>query len=1164
LNNANHYRIAFIALFMLTLSISHAQKTADNRVDKWINVTTDSVFLDSNIVAITTLEITHKDIQVKSSKFGYNPNSGYLLWYGEKPALIKVKYRTIKFDLKKAISHKDSSKIEADLNRKNPFYWPSNAKFSDPFGFSNMNTGGSISRGISFGNNQDLGVNSNLSLQLNGKISEDVSILASITDNNIPIQPEGNTLQLQDFDQAFIQIFNPKFKLTAGDFWINKPKSYFLTYKKKAQGLAIKTDLMDPNSKTEHWKLTAGLALSKGKFARNLIQGQEGNQGPYKLLGANNERFIIVLSGTERVFIDGKLLTRGQANDYTVDYNTAEITFTPTNLITKDRRIIVEFQYSDKNYARSLLQFSSDYKKDKWTINFNVYSEQDSKNQPLQQTLSEDQKIILNTIGDDLNLAFTQGIDSIGYSSELALYKQVDSLGYNEVFVYSTHEDSAFYQLSFTQVGQGNGNYVLEDFTAFGRVYKWVKPDTVSGDIILKGDYEPIRFLAPPQKRQMVTAGAEYSFSKKTKIGFEGALSNADINTFSTLDANDNTGYGFQAYWETNKKLSSDTSGWYLTNKIKGEFRDANFSPIERYRLVEFERDWNLLGQSLDGNQIMGIGELGLQKKGVGKFNYYFNTFNSIGEFQGIKNGAQANIQRNGIRLIYNGNLTQTKSNNTGQNESSNFIRHETDFSKDIKWLRIGFKDILEQNVFKFDATDSLLGNSYQFYDWQAYISNANKSGKKNSFKAYYRQRKDKLIDNNLLSPATSSDHYGASMGIITNRKHKFKTRVEYRRLRIDNDSLSSVQPDETLLGRLEYSTRILKGFINTTTFYEIGSGQELKREFVYIQVQAGQGIYAWNDYNDDGIKDISEFEISAFPDQADYIRVFTPTSEYVKTFTNQFNQSLRIKPSVLWYKKKGVLKFISRFDSQSSFRIDRKTNNESPETAYNPFETQVADTNLVTLNSSIRNTVFFNRSNPKYGFDYTYKNVGGKSLLTSGFDSRSLEEHELRIRWNLNRKFTFLSLQKIGKKVNSSDYTSGRNYHLDFISIKPKFSFQPNTSFRISIVNETSFKSNALDLGGETAEIVDIGAEFRLNKVTKGSITATFNYIQIDYDGEVNSALGFEMLNGLKNGTNFTWNINFQRTLANNLQLSLNYLGRKSEENKAIHTGGIQVRAFF
>jgi hypothetical protein len=65
-------------------------------------------------------------------------------------------------------------------------------------------------------------------------------------------------------------------------------------------------------------------------------------------------------------------------------------------------------------------------------------------------------------------------------------------------------------------------------------------------------------------------------------------------------------------------------------------------------------------------------------------------------------------------------------------------------------------------------------------------------------------------------------------------------------------------------------------------------------------------------------------------------------------------------------------------------------------------------------------------------------------------------------------------------------------------------------------------------------------------------------------YDGIQNSALGFEMLEALKPGINYTWNIGYQRSISKNLQISIQYNGRKSEGNKTIHSGGMEVRALF
>ena len=101
-------------------------------------------------------------------------------------------------------------------------------------------------------------------------------------------------------------------------------------------------------------------------------------------------------------------------------------------------------------------------------------------------------------------------------------------------------------------------------------------------------------------------------------------------------------------------------------------------------------------------------------------------------------------------------------------------------------------------------------------------------------------------------------------------------------------------------------------------------------------------------------------------------------------------------------------------------------------------------------------------------------------------------------------------------------------------------------------------------EFGGEKADSHDFGLEFRYNTAGKGSLQVTANWVEIRFEGAVNSALGNEMLSGLRPGTNGTWRVSLQRNLSGNLQVDLTYNGRRSEGAPVIHVGGAQVRAFF
>ncbi len=1158
----------YIFVFFLLISFNLQGQSLSSLRSKTISLRSDTITLDTLSISPGTLYLKAESNYLDTSAFMLDFSQAKIIWKKESEAfkLIRVdsvtaSYRVFSFLLGKEFKNKNIDLISKG-GTSIPLYYNPGSDQPEIFRVQGLSRNGSISRGITFGNNQDVFVNSSLNLQLAGKLSDNVEILAAITDENIPVQPEGNTQQLQDFDKVFIQLSNNNNKLIAGDFELKRPDSYFMNFFKKGQGGYFTTEIpLNNNHPGKKRLLRSGisLAVSKGKFARNTLDVKEGNQGPYRLTGTSGETFIVVLSGTEKIFFDGVLLVRGVQNDYTIDYNTAELSFTVHRLITKDSRIVAEFEYSDKNYSRSLIYLNNEFESNKLKIKFNLYSEQDSKNQPLSIELDSAKKSVMANAGDNILNAVYPTADSVQINTNLVLYENKDTItssGIYTIYFYSSGNDSAYWQVNFSDIGFQNGDYVQDFNSANGRVFKWVEP--VNG--IHQGNYAPVALLLTPKKQQMITTGIEYTFYKNNSLVVEGAFSNYDINLFSIKDKSNDAGYATKIIYKNEIPISSDTiKGWKLANVINYEYKGKYFQPIERYRNVEFERDWNLGTTSIIKDEHISTFQSTLVKPSFLTLTYQLQSFIKGSAYQGLMNRGNGNVKWKKFTMLVNGSYLNTE----GQNTLTKYLRHSTDISRPVWKFILGIKENSEQNKFINRLNDSLLANSASFRELQGYISTLDTGKSKANLSV--KQRIDKAPSLNKFKPSTKAEEINLVTEFSRNPDNTLRTTTTYRTLIIEDSLLIKQDAAKTIVNRIDHTLNLWKGILAFNTYYEVSTGQERKLEYYYLPVINGQGVYAYvGDENLNGVQDLNEFAIAAFQNQANFIRVYIPTNDFINTRSNQFSEVLVISPAGNNSSDQGKELFIHRFSDQLSLRLDRKTKDESLLSSLNPFHQELANTNLISENSSIRNTFYYNRRSPVYGFDFTWQENKNKIFLTNGFETRIQRSRLLNIRWNINRAALVHISYENGNRINRSDFFSTRDYNINSNSIEPRLSFQPQNNFRLTASYKYGDKKNIQGDFKERAISNKFQIEFKYTAVNSGNITAKVSLINIKYSAADDSFLAYEMLEGFKNGKNVTWGLIVERNLNNSVHLSLTYDGRKLQDSPIVHTGGVQFRAFF
>ncbi|MBK0371090.1 hypothetical protein [Flavobacterium agrisoli] len=1008
--------------------------------------------------------------------------------------------------------------------------------------FDGLTTSGSISRGLTIGNNQNSVVNSNLDLQITGKISDKVSLRTSLQDSNIPLQDGGYSQKLDQFDNIFMELFTDSWSIRAGDIFLENNSSSFLRFTKKVQGLALNVDWETEKSKTNAF---ASASLVRGQYAKSDFVGQEGNQGPYKLIGQNGELYVLVVSGSERVYVNGTLLTRGENNQYTIDYNAGEITFTSLFTITSEMRISVEYQYSQQNYTRFVTYNGVKHTTGKWNFGSYLYSENDLKNQPLQQNLTLEQTAILAQAGDNPDLMIAPSAYEETYTENAVLYKKTIQDG-QEIFEYSDDTAQVLYNVKFSLVGTGFGNYVLQSNTTVNRIYEYIAPI----DGISQGNYAPVIKLIAPIKKQVATFFGGYQSAEKTDINFELGVSNNDLNLYSNLDDANNTGLA----GNIRSKHRFFTGKWNLDAYANYQFVQENFQSVERLYTIEFSRDWNI-STLLSGNQSLlnsGLQFAWLPSATVSAhFNYSFEKLDLGTYYNGNRHSVWGNFQSKHWYFDTKGSYLKSR----GEPNNSQFLRNNSklQYQWNKNWISSKIRN--EDNQQKNNITQTVTPLSQRFSEYSFF------AGRGDSTKVFvelgYLNRVNDSVQNNILQRVNRSNSWQIKSRILQTSKSDLSVYAHYRTLHYEETNQPSVS---SLNSRVLYNDRWFNQLLLSTTLYETTSGTLPQQEFTYVEVPVGQGVYTWIDYNGNGTQELEEFEVAAFQDQAQYIRVFLPNRVYIKTNQNKFSQSLTFNPSQ-WQNKTGFQKILSHFYNQTALLLERKVKNDGSKFELNPFDLDAE--NALGLNSSIRNSLFYNRGKQNHSVTYTYLQNQTKSLLNIGSQATKNSSHQLQYNHLLQKTWLLGFFTKsIFTTLESADFVD-KNYRINGYQLAPKVSYVFSKSSSLDFFYEHTQKNNQIG-AFETLQQHRLGTSFSYAGTKKVTLNGEFSLYENKFKGNELSAVGFQMLEGLQAGQNLVWRCLIQKNITQFLDVNVNYQGRKAATSNTIHTGSVQLRAYF
>jgi len=990
---------------------------------------------------------------------------------------IYPQHLTKRFYLFKLQEYSDTTNVKIIRDRSQQFY-----------ANSDLDITGSKTISISVSNNEDFDLDQSLFLKINGKLSDEMSIEAQLSDSQTPITPEGDSRELSSLDKIFIRLYGEKYELSFGDLEMNFNTSSLMNYSTQFEGLKASW-----NGKNN---FIGALAVSKGKKITNSFDGTEAKQGPY-YLSIEGTSGVQVVPGSEEVFLNGRQMQRGA--DYLIDYSEGGITFSNQHFISSTSHIRVTFQYSDEHYTQNMYLVSSKIKMtDNVMINSSLIMQNDDKKNPLQDIYSDIEIDALKIAGDDT--AWVTGITE----AENGEYE----LSEDELYYYYVGNDSTtvgHYNIHFEYMGIENGDY---NYNSEGSYYEYAG--------VGNGSYLPLKKLPLPQSKLNSDLSIKYT-GETFSLSAEGIFTSNDKNTFSDLADKDNNDFASRL----STRIYPDYDKIDPDLKLMYERRGADLSTFAQLQSAADAYEFTQLPDSLSSEEYSAELNMNILKFYSPSVIYKYKKVNEYAVQQYLSITSNI-IQKRLIPHIYHHYLNVKQTSQDQHANDSNIEQHDLKGKYNFEKIAIGLDYFNRKNEYDISENSNF---SELNKDYKIQLESTNL--KLITSRIFGQKKVDRLKLSNDQDEITHKDETAYTYGVETylnTAKHKVNIALTHRQ--VNNNKLS--ETDDFDIADISTRNVFLRDLVNINSNYSLRNIEFYPKikEFQYVGENMGsydvdtlfvgyyQGDYDWEiveiDYDNPemSVEVNASLSLNLTPKMItkSFLKKFQ-TETYLMLTENSREKDKRsvyfLKPGVLMNNETTI--FGQRVLHQTLWydilerKLTTKLNYKLEETLDNRYNNETSKKDQETWEAAL-NILAFKNTNMELLFVHSTED-------DSYYNSKlELDQAEMNVQNRLSSDITLKSAVSFSTE-NGNDNLDNNQYKISAFEIEESVSYFYKRKYRFFA--RASYKRNNRDGSGFLSFLADkregniIKWDMTLNYRMNSYTSMNFQYSGNDYPDE-------------------------------------------------------------